>query len=91
MTYPRAEQDGSDNVVGIGEGGDVFSIRNGAKLLRGPKVSSTVVLLGITSLLTDVSSEMVLAVLPIFLINWWIRAMEAARPDPRHAGGHRTR
>jgi MFS family permease len=46
-----------------------FSIRNGAQLLRGPKVSSTVVLLGITSLLTDVSSEMVVAVLPIFLIN----------------------
>ena len=35
----------------------------------GPRVSSTVVLLGVCSLLTDVSSEMVSAVLPLWLIT----------------------
>jgi MFS family permease len=35
----------------------------------GPRVSSTVVLLGVCSLLTDISSEMVSAVLPLWLIT----------------------
>ncbi len=38
------------------------------RLLRWPSVSRNVVLLGLTSMFTDVSSEMVNAVLPIYLI-----------------------
>ncbi len=34
----------------------------------GPKVSRTVVLLGLTSLFTDISSEMVVTVLPLYLV-----------------------
>ena len=36
---------------------------------EGTRVSRTVVLLGLTSLLTDVSSEMVAAVLPLYLVS----------------------
>jgi MFS family permease len=36
---------------------------------RGPRVSRTVLLLGICSLLTDISSEMVSAVLPLFVVT----------------------
>jgi MFS family permease len=35
----------------------------------GPAVAKTVVLLGLTSLFTDISSEMVVAVLPIYLVS----------------------
>jgi MFS family permease len=53
----------------------VYPIRDSVELLRGVRrlrrrgeVSRTVVLLGFTSLLTDVSSEMVAAVLPLYLV-----------------------
>ena len=45
--------------------------RGGRALVRrrtGIKVSATVVLLGLTSMFTDVSSEMVTAILPLYLI-----------------------
>jgi MFS family permease len=56
----------------------MYQVQNSVALLRqrrllgrrssAPLVSRTVVLLGLTSLFTDVSSEMVAAVLPLFLI-----------------------
>jgi MFS family permease len=57
----------------------VYQVSNSAALLRGhrrllsrkrseSKVSRTVVLLGLTSLLTDISSEMVVTVLPLYLV-----------------------
>ena len=57
----------------------MYQVSDSTALLRGhrrllsrgraePAVSRTVLLLGITSLLTDVSSEMVVAVLPLYLV-----------------------
>ena len=57
----------------------MYQISNGAALLRSSRrlgsregtqtrVSRTVVLLGLTSLFTDISSEMVVAVLPLYLV-----------------------
>lgn len=57
----------------------MYQVSNSGALLRGhrrllargrsePKVSRTVVLLGLTSLLTDISSEMVVTVLPLYLV-----------------------
>ncbi len=57
----------------------VYQVSNSAAVLRGhrrllsrgrseSKVSRTVVLLGLTSLLTDISSEMVVTVLPLYLV-----------------------
>jgi len=57
----------------------VYQVSNSAAVVRGhrrllardraePKVSRTVVLLGLTSLLTDISSEMVVTVLPLYLV-----------------------
>src|SRR6188472_548472 len=57
----------------------MYQVSDSAALLRGhrrllarapsaPRVGRTVVLLGLTSLLTDVSSEMVVAVLPLYLV-----------------------
>jgi MFS family permease len=57
----------------------VYHVSSAASLLRarkrllgpqasGPKVSRTVVLLGLTSLFTDISSEMVVTVLPLYLV-----------------------
>ncbi len=57
----------------------MYQVSNSAAVVRGhrrllargrsePKVSRTVVLLGLTSLLTDISSEMVVAVLPLYLV-----------------------
>ena len=40
----------------------------GARQRVGPRVSRTVVLLGLTSLFTDISSEMVVTVLPLYLV-----------------------
>ena len=43
----------------------------GSALTRGrlrPRVSRTVILLGLTSLFTDISSEMVVTVLPLYLV-----------------------
>ena len=42
--------------------------KGGARVLGLPRVSRTVLLLGIVSLLTDVSSEMVATVLPLYLV-----------------------
>jgi hypothetical protein len=45
--------------------------RSGRALVQrrtGIKVSATVVLLGLTSMFTDISSEMVTAILPLYLI-----------------------
>jgi MFS family permease len=58
----------------------VYQVSNSASLLRGhrrllaradpgPRVARTVVLLGLTSLFTDISSEMVVTVLPLYLIS----------------------
>jgi len=57
----------------------VYQVSSASSLLRarkrllgreasGPKVSRTVVLLGLTSLFTDISSEMVVTVLPLYLV-----------------------
>ena len=57
----------------------MYQVSDSTALLRGhrrllsrgrsePAVSRTVVLLGLTSLLTDISSEMVVAVLPLYLV-----------------------
>jgi MFS family permease len=57
----------------------VYQVSNASSLLRGhrrllgrsssgPRVSRTVVLLGLTSLFTDVASEMVVTVLPLYLV-----------------------
>jgi MFS family permease len=57
----------------------VYQVSSASSVLRGhrrlfgrdsggPHVSSTVVLLGLTSLFTDVASEMVVAVLPLYLV-----------------------
>jgi MFS family permease len=57
----------------------VYQVSNVSSLLRGhrrlidrsasaPRVSRTVVLLGLTSMLTDVASEMVVTVLPLYLV-----------------------
>jgi MFS family permease len=57
----------------------VYQVSNSSALLRGhrrllvrdrsgARVSRTVVLLGLTSLFTDISSEMVVAVLPLYLV-----------------------
>jgi MFS family permease len=57
----------------------VYQVSDSAALVRGhrrlltrgraePAVSRTVVLLGLTSLLTDISSEMVVTVLPLYLV-----------------------
>ena len=57
----------------------VYQVSNSAAVLRGhrrllagrrsgTRVNRTVVLLGLTSLLTDISSEMVLTVLPLYLV-----------------------
>ena len=57
----------------------MYQVSNSTALLRGhrrllsrgrdePRVSRTVVLLGLTSLLTDISSEMVVTVLPLYLV-----------------------
>jgi MFS family permease len=57
----------------------MYQVSNSATLVRGhkrlltrerstPRVSRTVVLLGLTSLFTDISSEMVVAVLPLYLV-----------------------
>jgi MFS family permease len=52
----------------------VYSVLNPRELLRlrgrraGPKVARTVVLLGLVSLFTDISSEMVTTILPIYLV-----------------------
>lgn len=43
-------------------------LQSGRRLLTLPRVSRTVVLLGMTSLFTDISSEMISAVLPLYLI-----------------------
>ena len=42
--------------------------RRAARSIGRPAVSRTVVLLGVTSLLTDISSEMVVTVLPLYLV-----------------------
>ncbi|ONH28985.1 MFS transporter [Pseudofrankia asymbiotica] len=69
---------GSDTTDGVGVaigGGDV-GVRDpggpGVATRRGPAVravGATVVLLGLTSLLTDLSTEMVTAVLPLYLVS----------------------
>ena len=52
----------------------MYSVLNPRELLRlrgrraGPKVARTVVLLGLVSLFTDISSEMVTTILPIYLV-----------------------
>lgn len=57
----------------------MYSVSNAASLLRarkrllgreeeGPRVSRTVVLLGLTSLFTDIAAEMVVTVLPLYLV-----------------------
>jgi MFS family permease len=57
----------------------VYQVSDASSLLRahrrlratspaGPRVSRTVLLLGLTSLLTDISSEMVVTVLPLYLV-----------------------
>jgi MFS family permease len=57
----------------------VYQVSNASSMLRahrrllgrqssGPRVSRTVVLLGLTSLFTDVSAEMVVTVLPLYLV-----------------------
>jgi MFS family permease len=57
----------------------VYQVSNASSVLRahrrllgressGPRVSRTVVLLGLTSLFTDISSEMVVTVLPLYLV-----------------------
>jgi MFS family permease len=57
----------------------VYQVSNSTALLRahrrlavrersGPRVARTVVLLGLTSLFTDISSEMVVTVLPLYLV-----------------------
>jgi MFS family permease len=57
----------------------VYQVSNASSLLRarrrlfgretsGPKVSRTVVLLGLTSLFTDIAAEMVVTVLPLYLV-----------------------
>jgi MFS family permease len=46
----------------------LFTRRRGAAGVEGIGVSRTVVLLGLTSLLTDISSEMVVTVLPLYLV-----------------------
>jgi hypothetical protein len=57
----------------------MYQVSSSTALLRGhrrllsrapaaPRVSRTVVLLGLTSLFTDISSEMVVAVLPLYLV-----------------------
>jgi MFS family permease len=57
----------------------VYQVANASSLLRarqrlfghetpGPKVSRTVVLLGLTSLFTDIAAEMVVTVLPLYLV-----------------------
>jgi MFS family permease len=43
-------------------------LRRGDKAGADPRVSRTVILLGFTSLITDISSEMVVTVLPLYLI-----------------------
>lgn len=51
---------------------DAASLLRGHRLLRrgssGPPVSRTVVLLGLTSLFTDIAAEMVVTVLPLYLV-----------------------
>jgi MFS family permease len=57
----------------------VYQVSNASSMLRahrrllgrqssGPRVSRTVVLLGLTSLFTDISAEMVVTVLPLYLV-----------------------
>jgi MFS family permease len=46
----------------------LFEGRAWSSLYRWPKVGRTVVLLGLTSLLTDISAEMVSTVLPLYLV-----------------------
>jgi hypothetical protein len=57
----------------------VYQVSNSTALLRahrrllvrertGPNVPRTVVLLGLTSLFTDISSEMVVTILPLYLV-----------------------
>jgi MFS family permease len=54
----------------------VYQVQNAKSLLghrrgrrpRGRRVSRTVVLLGLTSMFTDISSEMVVAILPLYLV-----------------------
>src|SRR5512141_133967 len=57
----------------------MYQVSNSTALLRGhrrllsrapsgPRVRRTVVLLGLTSLFTDISSEMVVTVLPLYLV-----------------------
>src|SRR5437764_747676 len=43
-------------------------LQSGRKLLTIPRVSQTVILLGLTSLFTDISSEMVSAILPLYVV-----------------------
>ena len=55
-----------------------------------PASRATVLLLGLTSMLTDISSEMVAAVLPLYLVFWPAPARSARRgrrPLPRRGGG----
>src|SRR5215218_9151395 len=56
-----------------GTGGGMYRIerdvlRSGRQLLTLPRVSRTVIFLGLTSLFTDISSEMVSAILPLYLV-----------------------
>ena len=87
----------------------VYQVQDSGALLKGSRrllsrgrpatrVSRTVLLLGVVSLLTDISSEMVSTVLPLYLVYtlglharsstaWWTASTRARRARARLVGG----